>query len=82
MKKMFAVPHFSNPEIQRRANILVTTQVAAVVMMVLIGTATILSGQAGEHPEVVLESIVGVVAMILSYYYLKMENWKSRDGSL
>jgi diguanylate cyclase (GGDEF)-like protein/PAS domain S-box-containing protein len=69
MLKLFSVPHFSDPEKQRRANILIATQIAAVVMMVLILVTSIIFTP--DHPEVILESAVGAVAMIFSFYFLR-----------
>jgi diguanylate cyclase (GGDEF)-like protein/PAS domain S-box-containing protein len=69
MLKLFTFPHFSNPETQRRASILVATQVAAVVMMVLIvGISFVL---APDHPEVLLQGAAGATAVILSFILLK-----------
>jgi diguanylate cyclase (GGDEF)-like protein/PAS domain S-box-containing protein len=69
MLKLFAFPFFSDPEKQRRANILVATQVAAVVMMVLImGISFVL---APDHPEVLLQGTAGATAVIFSFILLK-----------
>ncbi len=69
MKRLFSVPHFSDPEKQRRANTLAATQVASVVMIVLItGVSAIF---APDHPEIIPAAAVGTLAMILSIYLLK-----------
>jgi len=69
MKKLLAIPAFSDPEEQRRANILVATQVASVVMMVLIGVISAIF--APEHPEIIPFTAVGSLAMTFSFYLLK-----------
>lgn len=70
MKRFFSISHFSDPEKQRRANILIATQVASVVMMVLIGIISAIF--APDHPEVIPAVVVGSLAMTLSFYLLKM----------
>ncbi len=69
MKRLFAVPHFSDPELHRRANILIATQIAAIVMMVLIMAVSAIF--APDHPEILPASAVGTLAMIFSFYLLK-----------
>ena len=69
MINLFAFPHFLDPEKQRRANILVATQVASVVMMVLIGVISAIF--APDHPEIIPAVAVGSLAMTLSFYLLK-----------
>lgn len=64
-----AFPTFSDPEKQRRANILVATQVAAVVMIVLIVLISMIISP--DHPEVLLQGVVGSAAIISSYILLK-----------
>jgi len=70
MYKLLEVPVFNDPEKQRRANILVATQVAAVVMMVLIIVISIIL--APDHPEVFLQGGAGAAAIIFSFYLLKL----------
>ena len=69
MKRLFAIPNFSDPEKQRRASILVATQVAAVVMMLLIMVTTFASST--DHPEILFEGAAGAALIIYSFYLLK-----------
>ena len=69
MLKLFSVPHISDPEKQRRANILITTQVASVVTMVLI--AVVSAFFSPDHPEILPATAAGASMMILSFYLLK-----------
>ncbi len=70
MINIFAVPHFSDPAKQRRASILVGTQVAAIVMILLIVVISYILTP--DHPEVLLQGAVGAAAIISSFYLLKI----------
>ena len=69
MYKLLSVPDFDNPEKQRRANILIVTQIAAYALILLIiGVSFILNP---EHNEVVLQGAVGAAVMLVSFFLLK-----------
>lgn len=69
MFRIFSTPHFSDPEAQRRANILVVTQVAAVLMILLITVLTFIFSP--DHTEVLLQGSVGAIAITISFFLLK-----------
>ncbi|MCJ7716568.1 MAG: PAS domain S-box protein, partial [Anaerolineales bacterium] len=69
MLRLFAIPHFSDPDLQRRANILIVTQVASVVMLVLIMIVSFFFTP--DQTEVILQGAVGALTMIFSFYLLK-----------
>ncbi len=70
MYKLFSIPDFDNPEDQRRANILLVTQIASYVLILLIiGISMVISP---EHNEVVLEGAVGAVLILVSFILLKL----------
>ena len=67
--KIFSIPEFKDKEKQRRANILVATQLASGIMIVVIVIGSYIL--APEHPEVLLQGMVGTVAMFISYFLLR-----------
>jgi diguanylate cyclase (GGDEF)-like protein/PAS domain S-box-containing protein len=67
--KLLQVPDFNNPEKQRRASILVATQVAAVVMMLIVLLISAIADPG--HPEVILQALAGVLLVVSSYVLLK-----------
>ncbi len=67
--KIFSIPEFKDQEKQRRANILVATQLASGIMIVVIVIGSYIL--APEHPEVLLQGMVGTVAMFISYFLLR-----------
>lgn len=69
--KIFSIPKFEDQEKQRRANILVATQFASVVMIVSIMTISFILTP--EHPEVILQGLVGAAVMLISYLLLRKE---------
>ncbi len=69
MLRLLIVPHFSDPEKQRRANILIATQVAAIGMITLIMVISFILTP--DHTEVLLQGAAGASAMIFSFYLLK-----------
>jgi diguanylate cyclase (GGDEF)-like protein/PAS domain S-box-containing protein len=69
MKNIFSVPEFTDPGKQRRANILVVTQFAAILMIVVIMIISVFL--APDHYEVIFQAGVGGAAIILSYYLLQ-----------
>ncbi len=69
MSKLFTIPKFEDQEKQRRANILVATQFASIILLVTIEIISYIL--APEHPEVLLEGLVGAVAMLVSYLLLR-----------
>jgi len=70
MAKIYSLPKFDDPELQRRANILVATQVAAVAMIVLIVMISIVLTP--DHPEALLQGAVGVGLLLGSFYLIKI----------
>jgi diguanylate cyclase (GGDEF)-like protein/PAS domain S-box-containing protein len=69
MDKFFSLPRFDDPETQRRANILVATQIASVIMIIpIVVISAILTP---THYEVLLQGAVGVGFMLGSFYLLK-----------
>jgi len=69
MLKLFGIPEFENQEKQRRANILVVTQFASVILILAIIVVSVILTP--EHSEVMLQGSVGAGAMLLSYFLLK-----------
>lgn len=67
--KIFSIPKFEDQEKQRRANILVATQFASVVMIVSIMTISFIL--APEHPEVIIQGFVGSAVILISYLFLR-----------
>jgi len=67
--KIFSIPDFKDQEKQRRANILVATQLASGVMIVVIVIGSYI--MVPEHPEVLLQGMVGTAAMFFSYILLR-----------
>jgi diguanylate cyclase (GGDEF)-like protein/PAS domain S-box-containing protein len=69
MLKLFSVPHFSDPEKQRRANILVVSQfmVFFIVAAILVFT----QNTTPEHTETLLQGGLGMLAMVVSYFFLR-----------
>jgi len=67
--KIFSIPDFKDQEKQRRANILVATQLASGVMIVVIVIGSYI--MVPEHPEVLLQGMVGTVVMFISYFLLR-----------
>lgn len=67
--KFFSFPEFRDQEKQRRANILVATQLASGIMIVIIVISSYIL--APEHPEVLLQGMVGTAAMFISYLLLR-----------
>ncbi|NQS90916.1 MAG: GGDEF domain-containing protein [Chloroflexi bacterium] len=69
IKRILSVPEFENQEKQRRANILITTQFASFFMILAILIVSVFFTP--DHPEVIILSSAGAVAMILSYLFLR-----------
>ncbi|MCJ7716553.1 MAG: sensor domain-containing diguanylate cyclase [Anaerolineales bacterium] len=69
MNKIITIPEFKDEEKQRRANILVTTQFASIIMIVAIMVISFFLTP--EHSEVLLQGGAGAVAMLFSYLLLK-----------
>lgn len=69
MINIFTVPDFSDPGKQRRANILVVTQFASMIMIIAIVIISLVL--APEHHEIIFQAGVGCAAIILSYYLLQ-----------
>jgi len=69
MNKIITIPDFKDKEKQRRANILVTTQFASIIMMVMIMIISFFLTP--EHNEILLQAGAGAVAMLFSYLLLK-----------
>lgn len=69
MKLQVLVPNYQEDEEQRRANILAVTQLAAGVMIMAILIISALFTP--EHVEVLVQSVVGTLAMLISYIYLR-----------
>lgn len=69
IQKYFRIPKFENQDDQRRANILVVTQftVFFIVAAIVVFTQTTTS----EHPETLLQGFLGMVAMLVSYVFLR-----------
>lgn len=67
--KIFSIPKFEDQEKQRRANMLVATQFASVVMIVSIMTISFIL--APEHPEVIIQGFVGSAVILISYLFLR-----------
>jgi len=67
--KIFTIPDFKDQEKQRRANILVATQLASGIMIVVIVISSYIL--VPEHPEVLLQGLVGAAAMFISYFLLR-----------
>jgi diguanylate cyclase (GGDEF)-like protein/PAS domain S-box-containing protein len=63
------VPNYQEEEQQRRANILAVTQLAAGVMIIAI--LIISAWLTPEHVEVLVQGIVGSLAMLVSYFFLR-----------
>jgi len=69
MFRKLKIPEFTDPEIQRRATMLVVTQF---VVLLLVSAILIFSlATAPEHPEILLQGILGIVAMIISHILLR-----------
>jgi len=69
MIKLITIPEFKDKERQRRANILVTTQFASIIMMVTIMIISFFLTP--ERNEILLQAGAGAVAMLFSYLLLK-----------
>jgi diguanylate cyclase (GGDEF)-like protein/PAS domain S-box-containing protein len=69
--KIFSIPKFENQEKQRRANILAATQFASIIMIVSIEIISFIL--APDHPEVILQGLVGAAVMLISYLLLRKE---------
>ncbi|MCJ7734768.1 MAG: sensor domain-containing diguanylate cyclase [Anaerolineales bacterium] len=69
LKRILSIPVFENQEKQRRANILVTTQSASFLMILVILIVSVFFSP--DHPEVLLQVLVGAAAMVLSYLLLR-----------
>jgi diguanylate cyclase (GGDEF)-like protein/PAS domain S-box-containing protein len=69
MIKIFTIPEFKNEEEKRRANILVATQFASIIMIVTIEIISYIL--APEHTEVIWQGMIGAVAMLISYLLLR-----------
>ena len=69
MINYFSLPAFDDPDIQRRANILVATQLASVAMIVLVVLVSVILTP--EHPEVLIQGAVGGGFMFASFYLTK-----------
>ncbi len=69
MKSIFSVPDFADPAKQRRANILVVTQFASIITIVLILVISL--AMVPEHNEIIIQVAVGGTTIILSYLLLQ-----------
>ena len=69
MKTFFTVPDFKDEEKNRRAKILVATQFASIIMIVTIELISYIL--APDHPEVILQGLIGASAMLFSYLLLR-----------
>ncbi|MEJ2447683.1 MAG: hypothetical protein P8Y37_07055, partial [Anaerolineales bacterium] len=63
------VPNYQEEEQQRRANILAVTQLAAGVMIIAI--LIISAWLTPEHVEILVQGVVGSLAMLVSYLFLR-----------
>lgn len=67
--KYFGIPKFTDRDDQRRANILVVTQV---MVFFIVGAILIFShNTAPEHPETLIQGGLGMLAMLISYIFLQ-----------
>lgn len=80
MVNIFSIPDFSDPGKQRRANILVVTQFAAMIMITAIVIISLVL--VPEHYEVIFQAGVGGAAIILSYYLLQKGNLDAAGWSV
>lgn len=69
MFKFLAVPEFKDQEKQRRANILVVTQLSVLVFVIAIIIFS--SFTSPEHNETLLLGSIGAMAMLTSYWFLR-----------
>jgi len=65
----FAIPQFTDPDDQRRANILVVTQVMVFFIVGAIMIFTI--NESPDHPEILIQAGSGMLAMFVSYLFLR-----------
>ncbi len=70
MNKLFLIPDFDKPEDQRRANILVVTQIASYALIMLILVVSLIISP--EHNEVLLQGAVGAALILVSFFLLKL----------
>jgi diguanylate cyclase (GGDEF)-like protein/PAS domain S-box-containing protein len=70
MLKKLLIPEFTNPENQRRAKILVVTQL--VVLIIVLAIIFYTNTKSPEQPKTLLQGSLAIVAMIVSYIMLRM----------
>ena len=67
--KILPIPEFEDQEKQRRANILAATLFASIIMVVTIEIISYIL--APDHPEVIMQGLVGSAVISISYLFLR-----------
>jgi len=67
--KYFGIPKFPNQDDERRANILVVSQF--IVFFIVAAILVFTQNTSPEHPETLLEGSLGMLAMVVSYLFLR-----------
>jgi len=67
--KYFGIPKFTDRDDQRRAIILVVSQLMVIFIVAAILIFT--NQSTPEHPEILLQGVLGILAMLVSYLYLR-----------